>query len=402
MNTPLSPAEFQPMLSVMDSKTSPSGVTIEVPDGENNNVDITPFSYTHPRKSPQNAAPSPKITHPSQNLSAGSSESTTAPYDPERVLRKGWLSKEAASGIKSMFVKSQKRWCVLKSGSFQYFHSQTEDGRAEVINLGSVESVSIETKRNIPFLVLKTPARTFMFTSPDKAASFEVFDWQKEILDAIDQIMTLPKQDYQPTTLPSHMPGAEVFRADSSQSSLPGMYGAKYSQSAKAQWPAHTLPYSSLSPPYGQAPQAAIQHESMRMQGAWPGLPPLSYPKPMPEALYSKPNDQHVLLYESAPTQHAASHNAASAHGMNSSYNLYATDMQRTQPDNRQGQFQAPIPPVLLPDVQTAGGPSVADYELYSSMYEHDAFASRTGILISEDMSPSMAAMKSPERPPPM
>ena len=42
------------------------------------------------------------------------------------------------------------------------------------------------------------------------------------------------------------------------------------------------------------------------------------------------------------------------------------------------------------------------DYHMYSSMYEHDALAMRTGIMISADVSPSMAAMNDPTRPPPM
>jgi hypothetical protein len=42
------------------------------------------------------------------------------------------------------------------------------------------------------------------------------------------------------------------------------------------------------------------------------------------------------------------------------------------------------------------------DYDKYSSMYEHEAQAARTGITISADISPSMAAMHEVERPPPM
>jgi hypothetical protein len=45
-----------------------------------------------------------------------------------------------------------------------------------------------------------------------------------------------------------------------------------------------------------------------------------------------------------------------------------------------------------------------SEYEQYSSMYEHEALATRTGILISADISPSMAAMTVNEidQPPPM
>jgi hypothetical protein len=44
------------------------------------------------------------------------------------------------------------------------------------------------------------------------------------------------------------------------------------------------------------------------------------------------------------------------------------------------------------------------EYDKYSSMYEHEALATRTGILISADISPSMAAMTVSEidEPPPM
>ena len=46
--------------------------------------------------------------------------------------------------------------------------------------------------------------------------------------------------------------------------------------------------------------------------------------------------------------------------------------------------------------------PEQDDYDKYSSMYEHEAQAARTGIPISADISPSMAAMHEVERPPPM
>jgi len=53
-------------------------------------------------------------------------------------------------------------------------------------------------------------------------------------------------------------------------------------------------------------------------------------------------------------------------------------------------------------DTITPASQEAESYELYSSMYEHDALATRTGILISADVSPSMAAIKEPLKPPPM
>ena len=266
----------------------------------------------------------------------------------EQILRKGWLAKESGSGLKSMFIKSQKRWCVLKTGYFQYFHSQTEDGRSEVISLGSMEAVSIETKKNVPFLVIKTPQRSFTFCSPDKSSTTTVFEWLQEITKAL---IDVPQASAHP------------------QPTSPQVAAPVPSASGVPEAPSPSAPGTRPAQAVSAAPMLTTRAVSETAQ-QW-----------VPPGHEAPPNANSV---PPMATGHSGTHYPA-ARGM---------------PPLAQQWGRAP-------GAETQMGPIMDtenEYDKYSSMYEHEALATRTGILISADISPSMAAMTVSEidEPPPM
>jgi hypothetical protein len=283
----------------------------------------------------------------------------------EQILRKGWLAKESASGLKSMFLKSQKRWCVLKTGNFQYFHSQSEDGRSEVMSLASIEAVTIETKKNVPFLVIKTPQRSFTFCSPDKSSATTVFEWLQDITKAL---IDAPAQTAQTPNSPGAAP----------QAATPASPSEAQQPHSQAPPPPFAVGGSSNAPHHSQpgqvhatkaAPMLIRPVQQTVPQWVSPGhaVPPLAHSGSVPP----RPMDavQNVTQYPAARAMSSQAQQWGHAPG---------TGIQRVYADS--------------------------EYEQYSSMYEHEALATRTGILISADISPSMAAMTVNEidQPPPM
>ena len=342
------------------------------------------------------------------------------PHDSEsRVLRKGWMTKEATSGLKSIFIKSRKRWCVLRRGYLQYFHSETEDGRSEVISLGSMESVSIETKKNSPFLVIKTPQRTYMFSRPDKTSTTTVFEWLQDItraiLDApvsrssaasVSSSAPLPSAHVesrqahsqpeaqttkQPARTPTvgtvfafpapELPGAsdvagEMMPLAMQDASIPALYGASMPsmqapQPERMSYSAYAVPEPPQTWPYG--------HSEVGLMGN--AMPPM-HMAPPPASSIQPMMPLHTILSGHLPYAMPQMHN-----------HMVQQEHMHLFHQHQQQQEEDAITPVSQ---------EAESYELYSSMYEHDALATRTGILISADVSPSMAAIKEPLKPPPM
>jgi hypothetical protein len=285
-------------------------------------------------------------------------------YDSERVVRKGWLTKD--SGLKSLFMKSQKRWCVLKAGYFQYFHSESEDGRNEVISLGSMESVSIETKRSTPVLVIKTPQRSYMLTSSDKSSNASVFEWLQDI-----------------TRVLTDAPTARRTAGASSMTMQVNILSNEYGAPATA----HSQRVA-VSPAGG-----AVNHSQAASRPA-----PMSYSRPLgPSDVQQRSVDQNCdypAHLQPIPTLTRYDSDAISSAGGNSDYAPTSnTAGVAASHDGAQRHQYVPFTPAHPMHGTEA-------YDLYSSMYEHDALATRTGILISADVSPSMAAMAEPARPP--
>jgi hypothetical protein len=306
------------------------------------------------------AAESPTMT----NFAMDPTAEVTRPT--EQILRKGWLVKESASGLKSMFLKSQKRWCVLKTGNFQYFHNQSEDGRSEVMSLASIEAVTIETKKNVPFLVIKTPQRSFTFCSPDKSSATTVFEWLQDITKAL---IDAPAQT-------PNSPGAAPQAAVSVAAPSPSEAQQPHSQAPPSPFAvggSSTNASHHAQPGQVHASKAApmlirpVQQTAPQWVSPGHAVPPLAHsgsvpPRPM-DAVHSGTQfpSAGAMSSPAQPWGHAP-----------------GTGIQRVYVDS--------------------------EYEQYSSMYEHEALATRTGILISADISPSMAAMTVNEidQPPPM
>ena len=315
--------------------------------------------------------------------------------ESERVIRKGWLTKD--SGLKSLFMKTQKRWCVLKTGYFQYFHSESEDGRSEVISLGSMESVSIETRRSIPLLVIKTTQRSFTFTSNDKSANATVFEWLQDITRVL-------------IDAPTAAAAAAAGRAPAHTVNGPQPMTNSYAYGAPA---AAQAPQSVVLPANGtvmlgipQQPQmvprpAPMSYAPLRgnaqpqwqPQGELVGHADVNYPAQM-RPIPTRPRpDVHPML-----PMGSMRHNWSMGNGEMPVNALPHAGLSGVVPKVGNGALshQETMP---TPDYGTQWPEA---YDLYSSMYEHDALATRTGMLISADVSPSMAAMSDPPRPPPM
>ena len=396
----------------------------------------------------------------------------------ERVIRKGWMTKEGAreglKGLKSMFVGTQKRWCVLTSASFQYFHYESEDGRSERISLASMESVSVETKKNAPYLIIKTPVRAYSFAASDKGSTAMVFDWHKEITGLIGEIKTL-SSPRQPVLAPSSQLSAMSIPAHSMASASPssfapkplsnqGIHEGRYGPPpTQMQWPdLPAAPDRSTADAFslrmvdsGRAvpvSEAFVKQENgeyiraselggvaAAMQAVRPA--PMSYPRPEQQQCnnnFGFQSSAHVSgermaaqdatardggKLSSTSAQRSASgapqlHQVFDPQQESPQMHRYTAEMQQRRDQFKQVldsaqsvlDLDAPSPPRLY-STQWAGDGlygthaslgTAEPYDMYSSMYENDALSSRTGIPISADISPSMAAIISLERPPPM
>jgi len=329
-------------------------------------------SFTPMQHTPATASPSrelPAIVLPTMtDFAMDPTAEVTRPT--EQILRKGWLAKESASGLKSMFLKSQKRWCVLKTGNFQYFHSQSEDGRSEVMSLASIEAVTIETKKNVPFLVIKTPQRSFTFCSPDKSSATTVFEWLQDITKAL---IDAPAQ---PRTAPNS-PGAAQAAA----------LVAAPSQS-EAQQPHSQAP----PPPFAVGGSSDAPHHAQPGQVHAAKAAPMLI-RPVQQTAPGSPG-HGVRGHAVPPLAHSGSVPPRPMDAVHSG-TQYPAARAMSLPAQQRG--HAPGTGIHRVYVDS-------EYEQYSSMYEHEVLATRTGILISADISPSMAAMTVNEidQPPPM
>ena len=322
--------------------------------------------------------------------------SPVASWDSERVVRKGWLTKD--SGLKSLFMKTQKRWCVLKTGYFQYFHSESEDGRSEVISLGSVESVSIETRRSIPLLVIKTMQRSFTFTSSDKSANATVFEWLQDItrvlIDAPTAAAAAAASRTPASTAngPQPMTNSSVYGAPATAQApqsvvLPANGTVMLGMPQQPQMVPRPAPMS-YAPLRGNAQPQWLQ------QGELVGHTDVNYPAQM-RPIPIRPRSDVLLPMGSM------GHNWTMGNGEMHVNAPPHAGLSGVVPKVGNGahshQETMPTPHQLPHGMQWPEA-----YDLYSTMYEHDALATRTGMLISADVSPSMAAMSDPPRPPPM
>jgi len=346
--------------------------------------------------------------------SALSGATAHMPYDSEsRVLRKGWMTKEATSGLKSIFVKSRKRWCVLRRGYLQYFHSETEDGRSEVISLGSMESVSIETKKNSPFLVIKTPQRTYMFSRPDKTSTTTVFEWLQDITRAIlDAPVWRSCAASVSSSAPLPSAHVESHQAHSQPEAQTTKQPARTSTVAGASAAAPAPMALEMMPLAMQdASIAALLGASMPpMQAPQPeGMSYSAYAVPEPPQTWPDGHSEVGLMGNAMAPMHMASPPASSIQPMMPLHTILSGHMPYAMPQMHNHMVQQQHMHLFHQhqqqqeeDTITPVSQEAESYELYSSMYEHDALATRTGILISADVSPSMAAIKEPLKPPPM
>ena len=351
-----------------DSQLAPPAQPLTAPAvlGQKLHLDtsFTPMHLTPATVSPSRELPatvSPTMT----NFVMDSTAEVTRPT--EQILRKGWLAKESASGLKSMFLKSQKRWCVLKTGNFQYFHNQSEDGRSEVMSLASIESVTIETKKNVPFLVIKTPQRCFTFCSPDKSSATTVFEWLQDITKAL---IDAPAQ----TAQTPNSPGAATQAAAPVAAPSP----------SAAQQPSQAPP-----PPFAVGGSLTAPHHAQPGQvHAAKAAPTLIRPVQQNAPQWVSPRHAVPSFAQSGSVP---SRPIDAVH----SGTQYPGARAMSSPAQQRG--HAPGTGIQRVHVDS-------EYEQYSSMYEHEALATRTGILISADISPSMAAMtvKEIDQPPPM